>query len=163
MRATSKSVRETRATLKRAWLLTWEWAGEHAEMKDKFAAIISSRYNDGTVKQILEQYYVRGFLSLHEQFAYAKSKKHCPYKVENLTIEVSERLQEVSSLPSRVPFSESLIIGGNPWLWGRIVYNLETWVDKKGIEHLKWKERENISWDGEIKSEWKEGYLKRPL
>ncbi len=158
----SSFVKGTYATIKRAWLLTWEWAGKHAEEKDKFVAVISSRYTDDTVKQILEQYYVSGYLSLHEQFSYAKSKKNCPYKVANLTMEVSERLQKVSSLPPRVRFGESLIIGGNPWLWGRIVYDLETWIDENGIEHLKWKERENVAWDGdEIKSDWKEGYLKR--
>ena len=158
----SNFVSGTHATIKRAWLLTWEWAGRHAAVKDKFVAIISSRSQEGTVKQILEQYYVSNYLSLHEQFSYAKSKKHSPYKVQNATMKVSERLQKAASLPSQVQFGESIIIGGNPWLWGRIVYDLETWIDERGIEHLKWKERENISWDGsEIKSDWKEGYLKR--
>jgi hypothetical protein len=162
MKPPSSFVRGTFATIKSAWLLTWESAGKHAEVEHKFVAIISRRYSDDTVKHILEQYYVCGFLSLHEQFTYTKSKKNCPYRAQNLTMEVSESLQKATSLPTRVPFSESIIIGGNPWLWGRVVYNLETWIDESGIEHLKWRERENISWDGgEIKSDWKEGYLKR--
>lgn len=158
----SNLIRGTHATIERAWLLTWEWAGKHAEVEDKFVGIISSRQTDKTVKQALEQYYVSGFLSLHEQFSYAKSKKNIPHKAKNLTIEVSKSLQKVSSLPPRIPFSESIIIGGNPWLWRRIVYDLETWIDDNGVEHLKWKERENISWNGsEIKSDWIEGYLRR--
>lgn len=159
----SNFIRGSYAKIKRAWLLTWEWAGKQAEIKDKFVAIISSRYKDDTVKQTIEQYYVSGYLSLHEQLSYAKSKKHCLHKAQNITIEVLEELQKESSLPSRVPFSESIIIGGNPWLWGRIVYDLETWIDEKGIEHLKWKERENISpWNGsKIKSDWRDGHLKR--
>jgi hypothetical protein len=160
----SAVVNGTYAKIKRAWLLTWEWAGKHVDMKDKFVAIISSRYNENTVKQTLEQYYVNGCLSLHEQFSYAKSKRNCPYKAKSITIEVSESLQKISSLPPRIPFGESIIIGGNPWLWGRIVYDLETWIDENDIEHLKWKERENISFDdGEIKSDWKDGYLERAI
>jgi hypothetical protein len=158
----SDFVKGTHATAKRAWLLTWEWVGTHADLKDKFVAIFSSRYTGNTVKQTLEQFYVSGFLSLHEQFSYAKSKKNIPYKAKYITIEVSESLQIASSLPPRIPFSESIIIGGNPWLWARIVHNLETWIDENGVEHLKWKERENISWEGgEIKSDWKECYLRR--
>lgn len=156
----SNIVRGTHATIKRAWLLTWEWAGAHAGVKDKFVAIISSRSPEGTVKQILQQYYVSSYLSLHEQFSYAKSSKNFPYKVQNATMKVSERLQKAASLPPQVHFGESIIIGGNPWLWGRIVFDLETWIDNRGVEHLRWKERENIYWDGgDIKSEWKDGYL----
>ena len=102
------------------------------------------------------------YLSLHEQIAYAKSKKNCPHKAQNLTMKVSEKLQKESSLPPQVPFNESIIIGGNPWLWARIVYEIETWIDETGIEHLKWKERENINLGvGEIKWDWKDRSLKR--
>lgn len=163
MKSPTNFVRGTHTTIKRAWLLTWEWAGVHVKMQNKFVAIISSRYNSETIKQILERHYVSGFLSLYEQFSYTKSKKNCPYKVEKMTMGVPESLQKASSLPAQIPFDESLIIGGNPWLWGRIVYNLETWIDKDDVEHLTWKERENIFLDddGEIKSDWRGGYLKR--
>jgi hypothetical protein len=155
-------VKGTIAKLHRAWLLTWEWAGNHIELNDKFVAVISSRYTDNSVKKILEQYYVSKYLSFHEQFAFAKSSKHLPYKIQNTVIEISEQLQEKTSLPSRIPFAESMIIGGNPWLWARIVYELETWINEDGVEYLKWRERENISWDdGEIKSDFKECILKR--
>ena len=72
----SDFVKGTHAKTKRAWLLTWEWAGKHAKMKDKFVAIISSRYTNGSVKKTLEQYYVSDYLALYEQFYYTKSKKH---------------------------------------------------------------------------------------
>lgn len=152
----------TNAKLKRAWLLTWEWIGNHALIRDKFAAVISSRCSDNTIEKILELYYVSSYLSLHEQFAYVKSNKHCPYKVQHNTIAVPERMQKECSLLPQVPFADSMIIGENPWLWARLVCDLETWIDENNVEYLRWRERENISLDeGKIKSDWRECFLKR--
>ena len=154
--------RGTSKQLKRVWLLTWESAGDHAQVKDRFVAIISSRYQDRRVSMILEQYYVSCYLALHEQVAYVKSRNICPFSVRYNTIAVPERLQKISSLPSQIPFSDSMNIGGNPWLWARIVGNFDTWIDEDNIEHLKWKERENIVLDdGEITSDWRERSLTR--
>lgn len=102
------------------------------------------------------------YLSLAEQFSYVKSTKACPYQVEHCTVAVSEKLQQAASLPPQAPFSDSMIIGGNPWLWARIVHDLETWMDETGGEHLKWKERENLLWEGDkITSDWREDSLVR--
>jgi hypothetical protein len=148
--------------LKRAWLLTWERASHRPQAKKRFVAVISSRYSDYSVRKILEQYYVSEYLSLSEQFSYIKSSKHCPYKVQHATVAVSESLQKAASLPPQAPFSDSMIIGGNPWLWARIVNDLETWIDENSVEHLKWRERENMCWDGgEIRSDWREDSLER--
>ena len=152
----------TRRKIKRAWLLTWERASHRSRDKKRFVAVISSRYLDNSVRRLLEQYYVSQYLSLPEQFSYVKSTKQCPYKVQHTTVAVSERLQKVSSLPPQALFSESMIIGGNPWLWARIVNDLETRIDENNLEHLKWRERENMFWDGrKITSDWREDSLIR--
>lgn len=154
--------RSSKAKLKRAWLLTWEWLGDHAQVKDKFVAIISSRYGNETVKSFIEQYYTSNYLAWYEQISYAKSKKHCPYKVQSGTVNVSATLQKEASLPPYVLFSDSMMIGGNPWLWGRIVYDVESGIDQDGIEYLKWIERKNLIWDGDkVLSDWEEFNLKR--
>ncbi len=162
----SNSTRMNRSKLKRAWLLTWIWAGNDIGMSDKYAdkfvAIISSRYSSRKIEEILEQYYVSSFFSLPEQFAYVKSKKGSPFKVRYNTIAVPEQVQKLSSLPSRILSDESMIIGGNPWLWGRIVYDLETWRDENDIEYLKWKEREDLTLGNDkIEENWKEYVIKR--
>lgn len=138
----------SRKKIKRAWLLTWEHATDGPDVPNRLVAIVSSRYSDTRVKAILEQYYVSNYLSIPEQFSYVKSKESCPYKVEYSTVTVSEKSQLSAS------FAESMIIGGNPYLWARIVQELETWIDGDGREFLKWKERENfvrqggkITWD----------------
>ncbi|MGH9971962.1 MAG: hypothetical protein ACREBG_29800 [Pyrinomonadaceae bacterium] len=152
----------SREKIKQAWLLTWEHATHRPRALNRFVAIVSSRYSDTRVRTILEQYYVNNYLSIPEQFSYVKSKKGCPYKVQHCTVAVSEKLQQVASLPPQAPFSDSMIIGGNPWLWARIVHDLEAWIDEDGGEHLKWKERENLLWEGgKITSDWREDSLIR--
>ena len=157
------SANEFYAKLDRAWLITWEWTGDHAQVDDKFVAIISSRFKDKKVREMLEQYFASNYLSLREQINCVKSKRSHTYNVQLILIAVSNELQQkASAMPSQVPFSESMIIGGNPWLWARIVYKLETWREEGDVEWLKWNERENISWDGKsIKSDWGERKLKR--
>lgn len=148
--------------IKRVWLITRESDSNCDQNKQKFVAILNSRRSENSVKQILEQYYISDFLSFREQFSFIRSKKYCPYKIQNNTISVSERSQKEFSVPPLIPFTESLHIGDNPYLWARIVFDLETWIDETGLECLKWKEQENISWDGgKIKSDWRECSLKR--
>jgi hypothetical protein len=150
-----------RTKIKRAWLLTWEHA-THRPTLNRFVAVVSSRHSETRVRTMLEQYYLSSYLSISEQFSYVKSKAHCPYKVQNCSVAVSEKLQHTASLPPQAPFSDSMIIGGNPWLWARIVHDLETWIDGNGREHLKWRERENLVWDGDnITSDWREVSLRR--
>lgn len=151
-----------RKKIKRAWLLTWEHATDCTGFRNRFVAIVSSRYSDARVRAILEQYYVSNYLSIPEQFSYVRSKESCPYKVEYCTVAVSEKLQVSASLPSYAPFAESMIIGGNPYLWARIVHHVETWIDRDGVEHLKWKDRENLVWQGgKITSDWRDESLTR--
>ena len=150
--------------VKRAWLITWISTDNHTKVKDEFAAIVSWRFGSKKIKEITKQIYISGFLSLPEQIAYTKDKKICPYKIQYTSISVSKEIQEMSSLPSHVPFGESMIIGGNPWLWARIVDDLEAWIDEDFVEHLRWKEREKpFLGENGIEFEWKACYLKRAV
>lgn len=160
----SRCIPGTHAKLKRAWLITWCWSGRHAAVTDEFVAILSWRYTGKSIARIVERYYVSGYLVIHEQLAYAKSKKSCPYEVQYNTLTVSEKMQEKSSLPAQGRFGGSMTFGGNPWLWARVVDDVETWIDPDGIEHLRWRERANLMLeDGEVRFDWEEGYLKREV
>jgi hypothetical protein len=155
------SVERASKRIKRAWLITWERASHRFTTRKRFVALIGSRFSGSTVKSILKQYYVSEYLSLPEQLSYIKSKR-CLYEVQLTTIAISEELQKVASLPASAPFSESMIIGGNPWLWARMVYDIQSWTDENNQEHLKWKERENLLWHGDkITSVWREDSLVR--
>ena len=143
----------SRKNIKKAWLLTWEHDSDCLSVRNRFAAILSSRYGDTRVRAVLEQYYVSNYLSIPEQLSYVKSKESCPYKVQYCSVAISKKLQVSASLPSHSTFAESMIIGGNPYLWARIVHDLETWINGDGLEHLKWKERENLVHQG-VKITW---------
>ena len=134
--------------IKKGWLITWENDGDHAKVENKFVAIISSRYSENTIKRFLEQYYACNYLSMYEQFACIKSNKNCPKIIQNTSIMVSERLQKLNSLPPQISNTESLIIGDNPFLWARIVQDVETWTKDDNIECLIWKEKKPPVQDG---------------
>lgn len=156
------SVAGTYEKAKSAWLLTWEWDGDHAAMKDKFVALLTWQYSSGNVAKIVERYFVSAYLSLFEQVRYTESKADCPYHVSFDTIPVADSIQHARSIPSQGPFSESMRIGANPCLWGRKVHELEAWVAEDGIENLKWKERTNVVLDDSgVRADWVEKHLTR--
>ena len=142
---------------KRAWLITWDWAGDHAKVDDKLVAVLNYRFSSSTIERIIEQVYVSSNFAFHEQLAYAKSRKHSPYRVEYGTVEIRQKTRAKSTLPSVFPFADDMMYGDNPWLWARVVYDLEAYTDEGGHEHLRWKERQRpVHENGELRSEWEE-------
>jgi hypothetical protein len=43
----------------RAWLVTWEWAGDHAKRTDKVVAIFGPRLGGERVRELVEFLYVQ--------------------------------------------------------------------------------------------------------
>ena len=63
-----------------AWLLKWEWAGEHAAVEDQVAAILRPRLSRATITAIVETIYARHEYSAGEMAQWAKRPKENPYK-----------------------------------------------------------------------------------
>lgn len=147
----------------RAWLITWEWSGDHVkiENENRIVAMLNPEKPVHTLEKITEQIYVSRYFAYHEQLAYLEDKKGSPYRGQRGTVEVAEELRKKLSLPSQVQVSDEVICGGNPWLWARIVHDIEAYVDAEGKEHLKWNERQHGIWDGEIRAEWIERHWTR--
>jgi hypothetical protein len=120
-----------------AWLITWEWIGDHAKVENKIAAILNYRLQDDTVRGIMERIYINNYTSLSERVAYAKSKKNHPYPAQ---VHKSEG----------VPWSGRIYCGRNPYLYARLVDDLHVEVDKSGEEQLIWQERPVPKWDPKI-------------
>ena len=53
--------------MKTAWLVTWEWVGEHAERKDKVASILNYRLSEKNVAEYMERLYADSYYSLSER------------------------------------------------------------------------------------------------
>ena len=114
--------------------------GDHARVENKFVAVLDYRYSSNTIARLVEQLYVTCRCALYEQLAYARKRKYSPYHVQYGVMSVAEETKAMANLPSTVSFSGSMICGGNPWLWARIVYDVETYIDEEGGEHLRWRE-----------------------
>lgn len=63
----------------KAWLVTWEWIGDHAKRDEKIAAILNPRLSETKVKEIVELLYMQEGYSLSEKLTCALHKKRNPY------------------------------------------------------------------------------------
>jgi hypothetical protein len=111
----------------KAWLITWEWVGDHAKVKKSIVAIMSFRSSAHRMRETVEQIYVNERYSLGERVEYAKSKKSNPYRAYLGTYKGAHCLWEV-------------YCGHNPHLYARIVSDLKVEINRNGKETLTWKE-----------------------
>jgi len=146
---------QTLISRKSAWLITWEWTGDHAKVEDKVIAILDSRFSYKNIQLFAEWTYTGSKFAFYEQIAIAKNRKYNPYKVEYGRIEIFEG--EEKGLPSSIEGLGKFILGGNPYIYARIIYGVLAFVDDDGKEHLRWKEEINpIIKGGKTESIWQE-------
>src|SRR5689334_17955929 len=110
-----------------AWLVTWEWSGDHAKRRDKVAEILDPRTSPERVRQIVELLYHRE-ASLSEKIAWRLRRHHQPYPAEFMRLE-------------GVQWAGEIICGHNPWLRARLVKNLILKTDLEGKESATWNDR----------------------
>ena len=125
-----------------AWLITWEWIGDHAKVENKIATILNYRLAEDTVREVMERIYIDNYTSLGERVAYAKNKKSHPYPAQ------SDRV-------NGVPWSGRMYCGRNPYLYARIVDDLHVKIDENGEETLIWKERPRPKRNAQFIKMWK--------
>ena len=111
-----------------AWLVTWEWAGEHAKRDDKIAAILSPRWSAERVRKYVEFIYINSYYTLSERAAYAKNPKSNPYPAEFNKVNGVSWLDRISC-------------GHNPHLFARLVDDLVVTEEADGEEKATWKDR----------------------
>lgn len=108
--------------MKSAWLVTWEWIGNHERKNEsgKIASILNYRHTPEKVKKHIEQLYIDSEYLLEDMFACAKRMKNNPYP----------------------PTSEGgkITCGHNPYLLARKVQNLKLEKDADGNNELIWDE-----------------------
>ena len=109
------------------WLVTWEWAGEHARVDGKVAAILDSRNGSERVRQTVEILYVNARYSLGEHLA-CTAKRFNPYSAEYGTLR-------------GVHWHGEITCSHNPWLKARLVHNLRVERGSDGEEKTTWTER----------------------
>ena len=116
-----------------AWLITWEWHGEHAKRKKTLVGIISSRRGEKFIADFVEQAYLMEMSTIEEIVRWANRKKDRPYKVKKVEI------------INNVPHGDRITCGHNPHIYARIVTDLKVVSDLDNkIEKLSWKEPPNF-------------------
>ncbi len=113
----------------KAWLVTWEWCGDHAKRDDKVAAIFNVRSSSERVRELVEFIHLSAMYSLGERAAFAQNRKRNPYPAE------------FGITPDGVPWTGEITCGHNPFLRARLVDDLVVEDDLEGKEKLSWKER----------------------
>jgi len=112
----------------RAWLVTWEGSGNHAELESPVAAILSWRYSPERVRRLVEQMYINQTSTIGEQMIYAKNKKKNPYPAYHTTTSKGAEI------------SWQIFCGPNPYLHARFVEDLRLEEDENKRQRLSWRE-----------------------
>ena len=110
-----------------AWLVTWEWAGDHAAVERRIAAILNAHWSGARVREHVELIYVNSSYSILERISYAKNRSFNPYPAEFVKVH-------------GIPWEAQIICGHNPWLFGRMVDNLRAGTEDDE-DTLVWTER----------------------
>jgi hypothetical protein len=120
---------------RKAWLVTWEWAGDHAKPADKVVAIFNPHFGGGRVRELVEILYMQSMASLSERVSWALDRSRNPYPAQFGRLD-------------NVPWGGEITCGHNPWLLARLVDDLTVEADADGKEHATWKERPkpDLSW-----------------
>ena len=111
-----------------AWLVTWEWCGDHAKRDDKVAAIFNARLSSERVREHVEFIYLSAMYSLTERAEYARDNKLNPYPARFGTLD-------------GVTWKGKIRCGHNPELRARLVEDFAVERDEQGKEIAHWEER----------------------
>lgn len=120
-----------------AWLVTWEWTGEHARPADPIAAILKSQLAPARIRELVEVIYL-STCSVQERVTYTFRPKENPYPAQFVRI-------------GGVPWSGEITCGHNPWLRARRVDNLVVGRNEQDQEVATWNERPKPQASSEIK------------
>lgn len=118
-----ETVKPRRRKIK-AWLVTWEGAGNHAKLTDNVAAILNPRLSPERVRDFFELFYMNIQYSLTERLTYTASKRKNPYPARSIR-----------------PWGYEIECGHNPYLFARQVDDLVVERDEHGKEIASWKDR----------------------
>lgn len=112
-----------------AWVITWEWHGDHAAVEDPLVAILSSRKGSAWMAKYIENLYLSFSSTAQEMAYYANRQKMIPYKAKD------------PMSMNWILHGNRIICGNNPELYGRKVTGLEIMEDDENdLEIVRWKE-----------------------
>jgi hypothetical protein len=115
---------KTRRKMK-AWLVTWEWIGDHAKRDKTIAAVFNPRLGSARVQEFVEFLYLTEYYSLSEQMAIAQHKA-----------------QAQNPYPAQFVTGSEMYCGHNPFLHAQLVDDLTVECDANSRDiKATWKTR----------------------
>lgn len=99
----------TSARGRSAWLITWEWAGEHAAVDQPIAAILPVQSSPETVKLLMERLYASSSYTPEEMLAALPPRGHNPYRATYGSIRVYDH-----GVPVTAPLQRSARLRSQP-------------------------------------------------
>jgi hypothetical protein len=111
----------------KAWLVTWDWMGDHALVENRIAAILNPRMSAGNVRNLVEFLYANFTFSLDEKIKYANNRRFNPFPAQ-------------FGLLNGIPWEGYIHCGDNPWLFARKVSDIRLIDNGMVEEQLVWKE-----------------------
>ena len=116
-----------------AWLITWEWDGDHAKVDKPLVAVLNHRLGAERVKEFVERFYISSCSSPAEMMAYAANKEENPYPAQFNSVNVKGL--------GTVQWANQIICGHNPYIFARKVDDLRVEGDDTGQGKPVWNER----------------------
>lgn len=118
-----------------AWLVTWEWAGEHARVPDSevVVGVFNPRLGPESVKRLVEILYAAREYDATDKLG---ALTHNPYPAQFTTIRIT-----VDGVPQNIPWAGEVICGHNPYLRARLVNGLRRSEPGSDVVGLVWDER----------------------
>jgi hypothetical protein len=112
----------------RAWLVTWEWAGDAAPVADKVVAVLPEDWPADRVADVVTLLYAQATSTVGERVAYAADLAENPYRAQ---------VEEINGAPF-------VSCGPNPFLTAERVVDLEVDEDStSGREVVTWARMES--------------------
>lgn len=111
-----------------AWLVTWEWVGDHARVDQPIAAILPRRLGHETVQRIVEVLYAEREYTPGEMLEAARDRGYNPYRAHFGSCSL---IREDGS-SGTVAWQGEIICGHNPYLLAR---QARVWPDGDAVRY----------------------------
>jgi len=122
----------------KAWLVTWDWYGDHAAVGDQLVAILNAGRSKSSVAKYVELLHLLATSLAFEVAQWANGRDRQPHQ--------ATMVQVINC----VPHGGHITCGHNPWMVARLVSNLVVEPDfDAGIETARWQEPPTYRWQDE--------------
>lgn len=122
----------------KAWLVRWEWAGEHAEVDEPIIAILAPQLGAEIVRQFVERHYTAVVYSPIEKLGLLRklSKNPCPATFGSAPITFEDGRKR------RVSWTGQIVCGDNPYIVASRVQRLRQDDPGNPVSRLSWVEEQ---------------------